>query len=972
MIEYSSSQHATPHPPTTPQRMVMMLSGKSDYSHLLPPPAISPNAAAASLMMKATTTTSTMPTLTPVQQTPQSPRRMKAVLPLSSAFSQHSPPPRLSAFTSPQQQQEQQQQLPTESALTDSELSFFTRVTDVSSSSLNCSSSTDHSFHLELRQTLRPVNKSFAPQSPQRITATGVQPKVGYGLMDEAGDAFSRMYNNSNEWNAVSEDVAGMVVPVKAPESPPIHGGGAAVAFVDQQRHLLEQHHEHSLLQQEPRFIQRQHEEQQYDDHKLLSQVEYQYSYGKDDVSVHQTTFEKYSTTAEDIHQTITEQIPNRRTYPVVQMVMTKSVDGSDVGTSEVSNEPLPDRSYVELTDDSNIFQRQVVERMMAMTPTQFQFNSNLIDRNRRSAVSSRTPRNRKTVTPRISNYSSGSESDAVSMKEHIINQYQIEKKWHVDTFNSVKTTMHRAVRKLRTLATHISNDTNDSLPEAVNTSTESSYANSGFDLMDLISELRNSKIESVSQLSAENYEGCRVLHQHSPSASSFDTLGAQKPATLTHSSFPLSNLEKPIALNPSKISPVLLSPFKVAPNSLNNTNELVLNPTTVSRIRAVTPIARMRNQGTDHMSLSEELFNRMLPDDDVKAVTQKNWKETTGTFKNNRERRVKNENDHVDKQKQRQPTKKAKMKDGKQEEPPFLFVAGQKCRIPTGFSTCRSDVVGIFEQFITTRCCIVDSTYETDDEEAESVDCYELRFYSDYESCSNSDTSTVDKQHEKAVFKPSINIPAGSHVTQKTLKHSITVDISDKQFIRQFITTATTEGIALLSHPMTFSEAFRRRPIKSTAILRRGMHFRSGNFIGPMLVWNDAKCTEGGEIDIFAIRSLEMATLMELKNYPYAVHERSIFLRLQNGLNYVFEAKDASDAFRFVHGMRWLLARLVFNHIIGNVSVCCELLDIGEETNVVDRYRMFSSSTNEEARWIMAMNEATTHFVAEVAKSID
>ena len=52
-------------------------------------------------------------------------------------------------------------------------------------------------------------------------------------------------------------------------------------------------------------------------------------------------------------------------------------------------------------------------------------------------------------------------------------------------------------------------------------------------------------------------------------------------------------------------------------------------------------------------------------------------------------------------------------------------------------------------------------------------------------------------------------------------------------------------------------------------------------------------------------------------------------------------------------------------------MSVSCELLDVGEESNIDDRYGMFPSSVNEETQWTMAMNEATTHLAQEVSKAI-
>ena len=329
------------------------------------------------------------------------------------------------------------------------------------------------------------------------------------------------------------------------------------------------------------------------------------------------------------------------------------------------------------------------------------------------------------------------------------------------------------------------------------------------------------------------------------------------------------------------------------------------------------------------------------------------------------------NPNELIGGEKRTQATKKTKLKTRKNKrEPSFFVVAGQKYQIPTGIPTCKGDVIDLLERFMNTRCGNIDDTYDGDEDEDESVDSNELSFYSDYESGSESETSTVDKQVENAATRSAGSNPTVRHSTKMIPKHSITVDISDKQFIRQFIATATTEGIVLLSHSKNFSTAI-RRPVKNTAFLRRVIQSSSSSFVGPKFEWKDAKGAEGGEIDIFSIRSLDKATVLELENYPYAMPGRCLFLRLQKGLEYVFEAKDETEAIRFVHGMRWLIARLAFNLIIGNVSVSCELLDVGEESNIDDRYGMFPSSVNEETQWTMAMNEATTHLAQEVSKAI-
>ena len=1080
--------------------MLSPTGGKSDYSRLLPPPAKLLTATTASLASRNEMTV--LPTLTPerVQQKLQSPRRITMQGTTAEAgesltlSQQHT---RFSAFTSPHQNQ-RQRRLPTESALANGELSFFTRVNDISTSSSNINNSMD-SFQIELPQNLRPVNQSFY-NSPQRTTATGVvsleyispattpaksqvddgntstPPMIGEDFLG-VGDAFSHINNNSDERNVVSDcDVAGMLIPVKgttkfatklsssnvetplkatfaaiAPVSHFLPGGDTGVG-VNQPVHLLEQQHEHLLLQQEQELLQRQirnevHKEQQQqddceeelalqrqlqnefqDEQNTLSRLEYQFheideTIGEKDVSRQQTIVHKFSSTpaqardelSTQLKQSIRQVDDSWQTDPAVHTVLINPLNDNgvhpnlmhpkvsqkdilleptiiaehvkNVETFESHDESPRDLGNVEASEHSNIVQRQVIERMMVMPPEQVRSYSNQLKRNRRSTAASRTCREKNTSTPRISNSSSGSESDAVSMEEDIKIQYEIEKNWPTNTVDSLKSTMHRAVGKLKTLATHIAKSSNDSIPEAVNTSTESSSSStdpdtiSGLDLNDLTGELRNNAKEIGTQVSTDNNEIISAHHQRRNSATSFDTLGSPKPASLAEVFVPPSNLQKPVPLNPAKTSPRLPTPSKKKFDSSSNVNGqtyIVPKSTVDNRTRAVTPIVRMRNQGTVHMETPvEDETKQTQRENDTKGMKQRHWKGKMKIVKKSREKeksklQFENENkqnSYGDKTKQRQPAKKAKLKVRKtRKEPSFFVVAGHRYQIPTGIPTCKGDVIELLERFMSTRCGNIDDTFDGDDD---SVNSNEFSFYSDdYESGSDSETSTVDKQLEKAVSKTTARIQAVNHIAEKVPKHAITVDINDKQFIRQFIANVTTEGIVLLSHMKNHSKAL-RRPTKNTAFLRRGTQTSSDNFIGPKLVWNDVKGDEGGEIDLFVIRSLEKATALELENYPYAMPGRSLFLRLNKGVDYVFEAKDETEALRFVHGMRWLIARLAFNLIIGNVSVSCELLDVGEKMNVDDRYGMFPSTVKEETQWTMAMNEATTHLVQEVSKSI-
>jgi hypothetical protein len=93
-----------------------------------------------------------------------------------------------------------------------------------------------------------------------------------------------------------------------------------------------------------------------------------------------------------------------------------------------------------------------------------------------------------------------------------------------------------------------------------------------------------------------------------------------------------------------------------------------------------------------------------------------------------------------------------------------------------------------------------------------------------------------------------------------------------------------------------------------------------------------------------------------------FAMPSRCVFIRLAKGNEFVFEAESEQEAFRFVHGMKWVIARLTFNLVIGNLDVSCELVDVG-----LVKSSDLSSSTRsilEEAEAARAMDDVTVQMV--------
>lgn len=80
--------------------------------------------------------------------------------------------------------------------------------------------------------------------------------------------------------------------------------------------------------------------------------------------------------------------------------------------------------------------------------------------------------------------------------------------------------------------------------------------------------------------------------------------------------------------------------------------------------------------------------------------------------------------------------------------------------------------------------------------------------------------------------------------------------------------------------------------------------------------------------ISLFDIASVQKAAdSMNLFPFPHANPENSILITLHDGNIYLFEAKDDVEAKLFIHGLRWISARLVFNLLTGNRTVCSEML---------------------------------------------
>jgi hypothetical protein len=190
----------------------------------------------------------------------------------------------------------------------------------------------------------------------------------------------------------------------------------------------------------------------------------------------------------------------------------------------------------------------------------------------------------------------------------------------------------------------------------------------------------------------------------------------------------------------------------------------------------------------------------------------------------------------------------------------------------------------------------------------------------------------------------------------------SSAVKPKDRFFVKAFITEAVEIGFSMLWH----KEQASMKPAPVTLRLKGGHQTPNSTQCCPRLVWSDQKNDRYG-FSLFQIRSLERAKPSHLKDVPFAIPGRSICLKLHGDKYFVFEASSEDDAWRFVHGLRWVIARLSFNLVIGNVEVSCELLDVRIKTNEAKSPSLF-----EEFERAKAMDDVTEQLVDSLVVTED
>jgi hypothetical protein len=209
-------------------------------------------------------------------------------------------------------------------------------------------------------------------------------------------------------------------------------------------------------------------------------------------------------------------------------------------------------------------------------------------------------------------------------------------------------------------------------------------------------------------------------------------------------------------------------------------------------------------------------------------------------------------------------------------------------------------------------------------------------------------------------VFPPSSIRPAHrasqSRHSASTMTTRPATPNKERNFINDFIEDLTTMGESMLWH----KETAVMNPATVRIQLKKGYRGMDGTFCAPRLVWSDDSKGQKYGVDLFGIQSLTKADPLELENFPYAMPGRTVNLKIANGGSFILEARSEDDAFRFVRGIRWVVSRLAFNLVIGNVDVSCELLDLG----LMESPGVSRPSSLMEFDWTRAMDDVADHLV--------
>lgn len=227
----------------------------------------------------------------------------------------------------------------------------------------------------------------------------------------------------------------------------------------------------------------------------------------------------------------------------------------------------------------------------------------------------------------------------------------------------------------------------------------------------------------------------------------------------------------------------------------------------------------------------------------------------------------------------------------------------------------------------------------------------------SDDESCASSSSSYDHDQEEEGDEEDDVDgyevnrrgrRPSRASSTTASSHHDDSDESNDDEdhdyryesANRNFLEDVTGHGIVLVWHrPRSNTSA---KLFKKVRVNIQISDTEDGK-MEPNLVWEavedrrrEYQVPSRDKISLFDIVSIERASeSLNLNSFPHAVADHSILITLNNGKVCLFEAKDAEHAERFIHGLRWMEGRLIFNIIMGNIHVCSEMLSINEQFGI-------------------------------------
>lgn len=205
-------------------------------------------------------------------------------------------------------------------------------------------------------------------------------------------------------------------------------------------------------------------------------------------------------------------------------------------------------------------------------------------------------------------------------------------------------------------------------------------------------------------------------------------------------------------------------------------------------------------------------------------------------------------------------------------------------------------------------------------------------------------DNEATNRSRKNRTGHPSLN----RHRAVKSNKNS---KDHTPAFVKAFLEDMEFKGETMLWHRETSTID----PNTVVLRLKRGWRLPNGTFCAPRLIWTDLRNNQNYGFDIFDIRSLGHASVLHLKDFPYAIPGRSVMLHMKNAPSFIFEAGTEEDVSRFVRGIQWVIARFTQNLVLGNLDGCCELLDLGQ----MESFDMNARGlTHSEFDWSRAMDD--------------